>query len=187
MTDGDHMPPPKSETGIPFVTISDVRKDTREIDFSATFMVSEAYFNNLKEKRQPRCGDVLYTVTGATLGIPILIKEDRRFCFQRHIGLIRPKKSVNSEWLYFMMMSPFVFGQADQRATGAAQRTVSLNVLRTMTVPNTPLERQAELAEAFRARWNASFTMIANYRSKLDDLEALRQSLLQKAFAGELT
>ncbi len=187
VTDGDHMPPPKSKTGIPFVTISDVRKDTREIDFSNTFMVPERYFNDLKDKRRPRTGDILYTVTGATLGIPILIKDDRPFCFQRHIGLVRPKALVNSEWLYFMMMSPYVFSQADGGATGAAQRTVSLSVLRGFTVPKIPLERQTDLAASFRARWEASFTMAAHYRAKLADLDALRQSLLQKAFAGELT
>ena len=187
VTDGDHMPPPKAKTGIPFVTISDVRKDTREIDFSNTFMVPERYFNDLKDKRRPRTGDILYTVTGATLGIPILIKDDRPFCFQRHIGLVRPKALVNSEWLYFMMMSPYVFSQADGGATGAAQRTVSLSVLRGFTVPKIPLERQTDLAASFRARWEASFTIAAHYRAKLADLDALRQALLQKAFAGELT
>lgn len=65
VTDGDHMPPPKAETGIPFITISNVDKDTRQIDFSNTFKVPEAYYYALKDKRQPRCGDVLYTVTGS--------------------------------------------------------------------------------------------------------------------------
>jgi type I restriction enzyme S subunit len=90
ITDGDHSPPPKSSSGVPFITISDIGKRSREIDFSNTFTVSEAYFRNLKPNKKPQIGDVLYTVTGATLGIPVLVKEQRDFCFQRHIGLIRP-------------------------------------------------------------------------------------------------
>lgn len=49
ITDGDHMPPPKSESGIPFLTISDINKETRELDFSNTYFVPIEYYNNLKE------------------------------------------------------------------------------------------------------------------------------------------
>ncbi len=42
ITDGDHMPPPKAETGIPFVTIGNVDKKTRRLDFSDTFKVSRS-------------------------------------------------------------------------------------------------------------------------------------------------
>jgi type I restriction enzyme S subunit len=72
ITDGDHSPPPKATSGIPFITISNIHKRTREIDFSNTFMVPEVYFRNLKPNKKPQVGDVLYTVTGATLGIPVL-------------------------------------------------------------------------------------------------------------------
>src|SRR5207248_2160903 len=39
ITDGDHLPPPKSSTGVPFITISNINKETRRIDFSDTFLV----------------------------------------------------------------------------------------------------------------------------------------------------
>lgn len=186
VTDGDHMPPPKADVGIPFITISNINKDTRQIDFSDTFMVPEAYYNALKGKRQPRAGDVLYTVTGS-FGIPILIKGRQPFCFQRHIALVRPKAEVDSEWLYYMLLSPFVFDQANDGATGTAQRTVSLKVLRGLMLPNTPIEMQAELAANLRARWEANQIIVESYRAKIADIDDLRQSLLQKAFAGDLT
>jgi type I restriction enzyme S subunit len=90
VTDGDHMPPPKASTGVPFITISDIVKRTRQVDFSDTFKVPVEYFQKLKPNKKPRVGDVLYTVTGATLGIPVLVGEQRDFCFQRHIGLFAP-------------------------------------------------------------------------------------------------
>jgi type I restriction enzyme S subunit len=81
ITDGDHAPPPKAERGVPFITISDIVKHTRIIDFHSTFSVPQEYFSKLKPNKKPRRGDVLYTVTGATLGIPVLVREDREFCF----------------------------------------------------------------------------------------------------------
>ncbi|HLP46737.1 MAG TPA: restriction endonuclease subunit S, partial [Candidatus Kapabacteria bacterium] len=44
VSDGDHQPPPKTETGIPFITISNIINNNK-IDFSNTFCVSEKYYN----------------------------------------------------------------------------------------------------------------------------------------------
>jgi type I restriction enzyme S subunit len=93
ITDGDHSPPPKAPAGVPFITISNIVKRTREIDFSSTFSVPEEYFRNLKPNKKPRAGDILYTVTGATLGIPVFVKQQIDFCFQRHIGLNKNRRS----------------------------------------------------------------------------------------------
>ena len=186
ITDGDHMPPPKAQEGVPFVTIKNIDKETRNIDFSDTFKVPVSYYQELKDKRKPRLGDVLYTVTGS-FGIPVLVKDEQRFCFQRHIGLIRPKRDISPEWLYFVLASPFAFEQADAGATGTAQRTVSLKLLRSMAVPNVPSELQTAIAERFRGIHSEASRLAASYQAKLKDLDDLRQSLLQKAFAGELT
>ena len=105
ISDGDHAPPPKSPTGVPFITISNVDKESRRIDFSDTFTVSREYFEALKAHRKPKRGDVLYTVTGS-FGIPVLVEDDGEFCFQRHIGLIRPKPDVDSRWLTYALLSP---------------------------------------------------------------------------------
>lgn len=186
ITDGDHMPPPKSQEGVPFITIKNIDKATQAIDFSDTFKVPESYYQELKDKRKPRVGDVLYTVTGS-FGIPVLVQADQRFCFQRHIGLIRPRRDVSSEWLYYVLVSPFVFQQADAGATGTAQRTVSLKLLRSMVVPSVPSELQTAVAARFRGIFSEASRLVVSYQAKLQDLEDLRQSVLQKAFAGELT
>jgi len=141
ISDGDHMPPPKSPTGIPFITIGNIKKQSRTIDFSDTFTVPRTYFDGLKANKRPRAGDVLYTVTGS-FGIPVLIKDNLEFCFQRHIGLVRPKPEIISPWLYYLLLSPQVFKQANEGATGAAQKTVSLKLLRGFQVPKIPLDRQ---------------------------------------------
>ncbi|TQM92461.1 restriction endonuclease subunit S [Roseinatronobacter monicus] len=186
ITDGDHMPPPKAQEGVPFVTIKNINKETHAIDFSDTFKVPESYYQELKDKRKPKVGDVLYTVTGS-FGIPVMVQPDQRFCFQRHIGLIRPKRDVSPEWLYFVLASPFVFEQADAGATGTAQRTVSLKLLRTMLVPDVPPELQSAIANRFRGIHSEARRLAVSYQAKLQDLDDLRQSLLQKAFAGKLT
>ena len=89
ITDGDHMPPPKTNEGIPFLTISNINKEVRKLDFSDTFFVPYSYYDALKEDRKPRENDLLYTVTGS-YGIPVVVDGKSLFCFQRHIALLRP-------------------------------------------------------------------------------------------------
>lgn len=185
ITDGDHLPPPKSETGIPFITIGNINKETRRIDFSNTFMVPHEYVKRLKPNKKPKRGDVLYTVTGS-LGIPVLVNEDIEFCFQRHIGLIRPKSSTNSAWLNYLLLSPQVFKQADDGATGAAQKTVSLKVLRNFIVPRVPLAQQQYAVKKLDALSAETRRLESLYQQKLTALDNLKKSLLHQAFNGEL-
>jgi type I restriction enzyme S subunit len=186
ITDGDHSPPPKAPTGVPFITISDIVKRTREVNFSNTFMVPEEYFRNLKPNKKPRVGDILYTVTGATLGIPVLVKEQRDFCFQRHIGLIRPKPNTDSGWLTYALLSPQFFRQATLGSTGAAQKTVSLSVLRQLKVPALSLAEQERIAGRLDFLAAETQRLSRLYERKLTALEALKKSLLHQAFAGGL-
>jgi restriction endonuclease S subunit len=186
ITDGDHSPPPKAPNGIPFITISDIIKRTREVDFSNTFMVPTEYFNKLKSNKKPIIGDILYTVTGATLGIPVLVKEQRDFCFQRHIGLIRPNRATDSAWLTYALLSPQAFQQATIGATGAAQKTVSLSVLRELKVPNLAISDQKRIANRLDNLAAETQRLATIYEKKLAALVELKQSLLHQAFSGEL-
>jgi len=185
ITDGSHLPPPKSLTGVPFITIGNIVKDIRKIDFSNTFMVPHAYFYGLKQNKKPRRGDLLYTVTGS-FGIPVIVDDDVEFCFQRHIGLIRPKPETNSSWLYYLLLSPQVFNQANERATGTAQKTVSLRALRCFAIPNVPLPQQSAAVATLDALFEGTQRLESLYQQKLVALDALRKSLLHQAFSGQL-
>jgi type I restriction enzyme, S subunit len=186
ITDGDHQPPPKSQSGIPFITISNINKQDRKVDFSNTFKVLPEYFEKLKDNRKPRKGDLLYTVTGS-YGIPVVVDHDMNFCFQRHIGLIRPNNETNSKCLYYMLLSRHLLNQADECATGTAQKTVSLSGLRRFSVPKIPKEKQEIIVAELDVLSEQICRLESICRAKLAALNELKQSILQKAFTGELT
>lgn len=148
ISDGDHQPPPKSNTGVPFITISNIQGES--IDFSKTYFVSDKYYDEIKAHRKPKVGDILYTVTGS-FGTPILIDFEKDFCFQRHIALIRPNSKINSNFLYFYLRSPKAFSQAEESATGVAQKTVSLKSLRQFRIPLPSQEIQQKIAAKIKA------------------------------------
>lgn len=178
ITDGDHMPPPKSESGIPFLTISDINKETRELDFSNTYFVPIEYYNNLKEERKAKPNDLLYTVTGS-YGIPVIVKNERQFCFQRHIALIRPQKEVLSTYfLCYWVLSAAVKSMADKVATGIAQKTVGLNSIRKFEIILPPLPLQ----HLFAQRIEQIERQKSAVQQSITDLETLLASRMQYWF-----
>jgi type I restriction enzyme M protein len=168
ITDGDHQPPPKASEGVPFVTITNINDD-HQLDFTKTFFVSEFYYANLSATRRPQGGDVLYTVTGS-YGIPVLVPANVKFCFQRHIALIRTGEQLLSTFLHSLLASPFMLQQGHAAATGVAQKTVSLNSLRNFSIPLPPLATQQAIVaeiEAEKALVAANRELIARFEKKI--------------------
>ena len=178
------MPPPKASEGIPFIMISNVNNN--HIEWANTVFVGNEYFNRIDDKRKPRRGDVLYTVTGS-FGIPIMIDFDKEFCFQRHIALLRPKESILQKFLYYVMMSPEVYSQASKGATGTAQKTVGLGVLRKIKIPySTDITLQEKIIEDIENKLSLCESIEQTVETTLAQAEAMRQSILKAAFEGGL-
>lgn len=178
ITDGDHMPPPKSEYGIPFITISDIDKESRSLNFENTYYVPIDYYNKLKENRKARIGDLLYTVTGS-YGIPVIVKTDKQFCFQRHIALLRPNIEILSTiFLYYWMLNDGVKFMADKVAKGIAQKTVGLNSIRKFSCILPPLPLQ----HLFSQRIEQIEHQKAEVQKAITDLETLLASRMQYWF-----
>ena len=143
IADGDHQPPPQVQDGIPFLVISNV-SDGR-VDFSDTRYVPKEYFDSLAEIRIPQCGDLLFTVTGS-YGIVIPVQTERKFCFQRHIALIK-FSCLSPDFMKLWLSSPLVYEQCRRAATGTAQKTVGLASLKGLLIPIPPLNEQKRIVQ----------------------------------------
>lgn len=177
ISDGDHLPPPKTDSGIPFITISNI-DSTNHIDFSNTLFVPIEYYEKLDDIRKAQPNDIIYSVVGS-FGKPVLIMDDRKFVFQRHIAILRPNSEiVDSRFLYYVMLSRDFYMQADTVAIGAAQRTISLSSLRNMKVELPPLPIQHHIATIL-SRYD---TLIENYQKQIKLLEEAAQRLYKEWF-----
>lgn len=145
ITDGDHQAPPQTTSGIPFLVISNV--SSGKLDFSNTRFVPEEYYKHLPEDRIAIKGDLLFTVTGS-YGIPIKVDIDRKFCFQRHIALLKPLGDI--DYLLYVLQSPLVTNQCDLMVTGTAQKTLGLSSLRNIIIPFPPLEEQRRIVNKLK-------------------------------------
>ena len=188
IADGDHMPPPKADDGIPFITISNITEQNK-IDFSNTMFVPSSYYDALADKRKPHSGDILYTVVGS-YGIPVCIEQDTKFVFQRHIAILRPRSEViKARYMFHAMQSGAFKAQADKAAKGAAQKTIGLSSLAEMTlpVPNMCIqERLIRVLDNFDAICtDLNIGLPAEIEARQKQYEFYRDQLLTFAAQGE--
>jgi type I restriction enzyme S subunit len=175
VADGDHLPPPKSEAGIAFLTIGNITTGT--LDFEGCRFVPDSYYRGLADFRRPIRGDILYTIVGATYGRPALVESDRPFCVQRHIAILKPPQSVDVRFLMAVLRSPLAYNQASASTTGTAQPTIPLGSLRNFAAPLPPLAEQRRivakveqlmaLVDALETQLTASRATAANLLSAL--------------------
>lgn len=180
--DGDHMPPPKSETGIPFLVISNV--NTGFISFEKCRFVPEEYYDGLSETRTPEIGDILYTIVGS-YGIPVMVDTDKKFCFQRHMALLKPKDIYN-RFLWRQLQTQSFFEQATSIATGTAQLTVPIKGLRKLIVKCPTLPEQHEIVRLIDDLLARERSAQQATEQALASIELMKKSILARAFRGEL-
>lgn len=180
ITDGTHQSPKWEKNGIPFLFISNIVDG--EIDYSSNKYISQETYNQLTKSTKIEINDILYTTVGS-YGNVARVKTDKLFCFQRHIGHIKPNLSkVNAVFLENMLSSFGVKMQADRLVKGVAQKTLNLKDLKSLLVFDIPMINQ----ENFVKISNRIKSQKQTLTTQLAQQENLFQSLQKRAFNGEL-
>lgn len=183
ITDGDHQPPPQTESGVAFLVIGNVSGGV--VDTTGCRFVDQSYYDGLDDARRPQKGDLLYTVTGS-FGIVAPVLTNEPFCVQRHIAILRPNPEIDTGLLGLSLASPGTRKQAVSVATGTAQMTVPLRGLRAFVLPVPPADEAKVLRRTVETALSAVSATGARGVSLAGLLRDMNQSILAKAFRGEL-
>lgn len=177
ITDGTHNPPKFVDSGIPFIFVSNIAN--YEISYLAKKHIDDASYNELWKSTPVEVGDVVYTSVGS-YGNPAIVRTDKKFMFQRHIALLKPKHDViESEYLKWFLISPSGREQADNKAIGAAQKTLNLKAIKSFKIIVPPKEKQL----SFTAQVEILEKQRTLLREQLADAEQLMAERMQYYFS----
>lgn len=178
--DGLHGTPTYSEEGeYYFINGNNLQNGVIQIN-SQTKKVSSEEFN--KHKKELNESTMLVSING-TIG---------KVAFYRGENIVLGKSAcyfnvqetlINKIFLYRLIESPYFIKYASGLATGSTIKNVSLKTMRNFPVPTPPKELQNQFAERIAIIEQQKQQAQAN----LEKSEALFNSLLQRAFTGELT
>ena len=185
VTDGTHFTPKYQESGIKFLSV----KNVRPFYFREEHLkyISQEEHNSLIERCNPQKNDILYTKVGATYGYAAKVTMDYDFSIFVSLCLIKPvHEFFSSDFLELLMNSELVFQQARKRVSGTAVPDLHLIEIRDFKVPLPSLEEQNHIVLELESRLSVADKIEESITQSLQQAEALRQSILKKAFNGQL-
>ncbi|WML90576.1 restriction endonuclease subunit S [Thiothrix lacustris] len=100
---------------------------------------------------------------------------------------LRLNDGVDTEFFYYLLSSQVVQNQFSQLAAGAIVKNISGDLVKKTILPIPPKQKQIEIAQCADSLLEKVQELEGVYRRKLAALAELKQTLLQKAFTGELT
>lgn len=185
ITDGTHQTPTYFEDGVIFLSSRNVT--SRKIDWQNVKYIDQAQHIAMHKRVAPRKGDILLAKNGTT-GVAAIVDRDEAFDIYVSLAHLRPLEILEPEFLLYFLNSGVAKAQFNSRLKGQGVPNLHLQEIREVRIsfPNSRAE-QLRIVEEIKELDAQAEALQAHYRAKLADLDALRQALLQKAFAGELT
>lgn len=150
---------------------------------------AEAY-----SKFRLNAGDIILSLTGTVgkqdYGFAVAVPEtDRALLLNQRVARIMPRNVdiLSPNFLLRFLRSGSFLATLYNISRGTRQANLSTRDMAELPMPVPPITKQLEIVESLDSIDARSVQLIAAYERSIVDLDDLRQSLLQKAFAGELT
>ncbi|MBK2335288.1 restriction endonuclease subunit S [Francisella tularensis subsp. novicida] len=132
-------------------------------------------------------GDILVARSGATAGKVALFTLDEFSVFASYLIRIRLQiDKVLPSFIFYFCYSSNYWNQLDQIKIGGAQPNVNATNLKNIKIPLPPLPIQQQTVEYLDSIATKVDKIKQLNEQKLENLKALKASILDKAFRGEL-
>jgi type I restriction enzyme S subunit len=178
--------PPKRDSGVRLITARNVKMGF--IQREPEEFIDSSVYDSWMTRGFPKKGDVLFT-TEAPLGNVAPLDTTEKVVIGQRLITMKPDPSlIDSRFLAFMLMSKPLQDEIRSRATGATVLGIKAKLLKEVPifVPKTLSEQQA-IADRIEVVASESSRLTSIYAHKIAAVDELKQAILQKAFAGELT
>lgn len=133
-------------------------------------------------------GDLLITITGANVTKTAFVKSDIGTAYvSQHVALARPVENSNTEFLYWYLIAEAAGRkQLKKMAYGAGKPGLNLDNIRSVQIALPSPSEQAEIVSRINAMLSIEESVSFHIEEQINKAESLRQSILQKAFTGQL-
>lgn len=170
-----------SSNGINWIKISDASASGQFIEVTREKIIPEG----VSRSRFVRSGAFLLT-NSMSFGRPYVLHTDG--CIHDGWLVLEPDYSrVEQDFLYYLLGSSQVYGNFDRLAAGSTVRNLNIGLVSNVVVTLPSVQRQKEAVSKIAKHSKKMQALERLYDRHLADIADLRQSLLQRAFSGQLT
>jgi type I restriction enzyme S subunit len=184
ITDGTHQTPTYFDDGVIFLSSKNVTSG--KIDWENIKYIDTKQHIEMSRRVSPKIGDVLLAKNGTT-GVAAMVDKDVVFDIYVSLALLRAKEQILPQLLLYFVNSPVAKKQFNKRLKGIGVPNLHLEEIREVEIsfPKS-LAKQKELIFQIESFLDVTSKQVIRYKSKKTELIKLKNSILQKAFNGEL-
>jgi type I restriction enzyme S subunit len=173
------------DNGVPILRLQNIGKGyfiNKHIKYISEEKASELAYHSFKS------GDIALAKLGIPIGKTCIIPDDfPQGIVVADVVRIRPsKKKVDYHFLTYFLNSSLSVSQLTGNISGATRPRVNIVDVRSIQISVPSLKIQKSVVENLKTLQLKTEQIKAQYNQKINDLEELRKSILQKAFSGEL-
>jgi len=184
ITDGTHQTPKYFDDGVIFLSSKNVTSG--KIDWDNIKYIDEKQHLEMHKRVAPKVGDILLAKNGTT-GVAAMVDRDLVFDIYVSLAHIRVLDEVTPDFMLYFINSPVAKKQFNKRLKGSGVPNLHLEEIREVVIPfPKSIKEQNKIVQKLNDFSSESKKLEAIYQQKINDLEELKKSVLQKAFSGEL-
>jgi restriction endonuclease S subunit len=166
-----------------FITSENVREN--RIDVSDPKFV-ELKFNELQPNSIFEDGDVLINIVGASIGRAAVFEGSQLANTNQAVAVVRVPFPHLRKFIAHLLNTRFIYNYLVNQSVDVARANVSLVDVANIPVPICSSDEIAMILTKIDSSLSTLDALEADIDLNLQKAEALRQSILKKAFAGEL-
>jgi type I restriction enzyme, S subunit len=156
------------------------------LDLSEVRYVSESSFEERTVRVQPKPGDILYSREGGILGIACIIPESVDLCLGQRMMLFRVNGTFTNVLLMHWLNSSPILNRVRDLTGGSASPHLNVRDIKNFPIPCPPPSEQIEIVRRVDELFALADQVEANYAKATQYVDSLKESILAKAFRGEL-
>lgn len=173
-----------THSGIPFIRSQNVLHYSLNLD-DVVYVTSE--INEKMSRTQTQINDVLLNITGASIGRCAYIPDSlAQANVNQHVCIIRTKPTLSHKYLSLYINSPAIQRLIQEWSSGATREALTLSQIRSIPIPMCSLEEQKFIVSELESKHTILEHIRETLEKKLNQIQMLKQSVLNKAFEGRL-
>lgn len=176
---------PYEESGIFLIRTSNIRNGKLDLKNKIKY-VSEETYKFWSKRVFPKPGDIIFT-REAPMGEAAIIPSNTKICLGQRTMILRTSQNLlDNKYLLYNILSEVFQQRFRENAIGTGVKHLRVGDVESLTFPICSNEEQQQIVQEIESRLSVCDAVKQNIHDSLEKAQALRQSILKKAFDGTL-
>jgi type I restriction enzyme S subunit len=141
-------------------------------------------FHEKNKKSQLESGDIIVARHGES-GHSAVIPEEIKEAHALNVIIIKKSSELSSNYISFLLNSG-ILNKISESKSGSVQEIINTSIIKDLIIPIPNTAEQFKIVINLKSISEETKRLESIYYQKINDLEELKKSILQKAFNGEL-